>query len=462
MNKRVRTTRRLEVWLKDTSVALFVLNAHRRLVFFNFGCERLTGWKAADVLGQVCDYVTESDATLPTALLASIAPPAGVWLGSHVATPASLAIRDRNPLACQIHFYPLADHEQNVQATLGIIQLHSTEPTVVDVPLTQRLHVELAALRHTIKDHFGEGTLIARDRGMRRVLEQLKLVQVSSLPTLLLGESGTGRKHLARSAHIASTFGRRAFVPLDCRRLPAEHLETTLNRMTSGHSSEASLVGTVYLDQVDSLPRDIQRQVLEMIDTQTPQTPRVIAASQRPLEPLVDSDEFLAELHLALTPLVISVPSLRNRRDDLQPLAQFFLEELNRSDVKQVHGFQNDVWEQFLRYQWPGNVSELRIVVTEARKACSGHLIELSNLPFRFRTGVDAQSIGPSPRKRAMPLDPLLMQVEREQIELALVESRQNKAKAAELLGITRTRLYRRMEALGIVDTETNSTSIEA
>ena len=121
MAKRVRTTRRLEVWLKDTSVALFVLNSQRRLVFFNVGCEQLTGWTPAEVLGRVCDYLTESDPADSSALLASLAPPADVWMGQTTTVPINLARRESDPVACNIHFYPLTDAEQKVQAALGII-----------------------------------------------------------------------------------------------------------------------------------------------------------------------------------------------------------------------------------------------------------------------------------------------------------------------------------------------------
>jgi transcriptional regulator with PAS, ATPase and Fis domain len=149
----------------------------------------------------------------------------------------------------------------------------------------------------------------------------------------------------------------------------------------------------------------------------------------------------------------IKVPPLRERMEDLEPLAQYFLEELNRDAAQQVGGFSDEVWRQLRRYNWPGNVEELSRVVREAREACTGSVIEDSHLPFSFRTGTSAQAIGPSQRLRSIPLDQLLEQVEREHIEQVLAECKDNKAKAAELLGITRPRLYRRMETLGIAGT---------
>jgi DNA-binding NtrC family response regulator len=457
MAKRVRTTRRLEVWLKDTSVALFVLNANRRLVFFNAGCQQLTGWTPPDVLGQVCEFVTEADSNSSAALLASLTPPSNVWQGETITVPASVSHRERDPVASHIHFFPLTDVDRKVQAALGIIQPPMANVPSAGVSISQRLHTELAALRASVRQQVGEGSLIGRSPGMQRVLGQLRLAQQSSVPVLFLGEVGTGREQMGRLIHDASDRGRTSFVPLDCRQLTSQHLESTFRRILESSHANDFQPGTIYLNHVDALPRDLQRLVLNVIELKRPASPRVMAAAQNPLDRLIESDEFLAELHFALTTIVISIPSLRSRPEDLEPIAQFFLEELNRGQPHQITGFHDDVWQQLRRYNWPGNVGELRAVVTEARTACSGPEIEPIHLPFRFRTGVSGQTIGPATRKRSEALDPLLLRVEREQIELALSEARHNKAKAAELLGITRPRLYRRMEVLGIIDNDSGS-----
>ncbi|MEK6261066.1 MAG: sigma 54-interacting transcriptional regulator [Planctomycetota bacterium] len=455
MPKHARTTRRLEVWLKDTDLPLFVLNAQRRLVFFNHGCERLTGWTAADVMGQVCDYLTEPDAQAPAALLAALAPPPEAWLGRPVDAPAHLPRRAADPLPRVIHFYPLPDDDQFVNALLGIIVPAPDSANDERAPGSQRLHAELAALRQSIRRRFGEGTLIGRSASIRRVFDQVKLAQPSSASVLFVGETGAGKQHLARVLHYQSPLGKQAFVPLDCRRAATEDLEATLARLRDDQQADALRAGAVYFDFIDAAPADFQSRLIEWLATNTGlDFARVLAGSTRSLEPLVEAETFSRELYFALTTLVIEVAPLRDRREDLEPLAQYFLEELNRSAPQQVGGLTDDVWRQFRRYHWPGNVAELRAVIEEAWAACSVPLIGAEHLPFRFKAGVGAQSVGPSIRPRPEPLDPLLERIEREQIELALAESRQNKARAAELLGITRPRLYRRMEALGIIDLE--------
>lgn len=452
MTKRVRTTRRLEVWLKDTSVALFVLNAHRRLVFFNAGCEQLTGWTPSDVMGQVCEYLCEEDPFSTDALLASLAPPGQVWQGESLVVPARLARRESEPLDTVFHFFPLTDGGRKVQAALGIIQPATNPADLANVLPSLRLHTQLAALRYSLRQQFGESSVIGRSPSMRRVLDQLQMARKSSLPIAFVGDAGTGREHIARIIHSASERAGFSFVPLDCAQLTSEHLEATLKRLLAPHSTDELQPGTVYLNHVDELPRDLQRTVLELIESRNPKNVRVMAASLLPLERSVESGRFLRELYFSLTPIVISVPLLRNRLEDLEPLAQHFLEESNRGATHPVSGFHDAVFHQFRRYNWPGNVGELRSVVMESRLACAGSLIELDHLPFQFRAGVRGQTVGPASRPRAEPLDPLLLRVEREQIELALTEARHNKAKAAELLGITRPRLYRRMEVMGIID----------
>jgi DNA-binding NtrC family response regulator len=451
MTKRVRTTRRLEVWLKDTSVALFVLNSQRRLVFFNAGCERLTGWTPTDVMGRICNYVTEADSATSEALLASLAPPANVWQGDTVVVPAFIARREYQPLETTVHFFPLTDGTQKVQAALGIIQPATIASANGPATTSQRLHNELVALRQSLHQRFGDGALISRSLAMQRVLDRWRLAEQSELPVLFVGEPGTGRESLARMIHEASAPNESSFVPLDCRKLLADHLEETLHRLRNSLQSNAFRPGTIYLNHVDWLPRDLQQVVLELIQSKGPKL-RVMAASLGPLDPVVESGTFRQDLFYSITSIVIEVPPLRERQEDLEPLAQYFLEESNRGEGPQVTGFHDEVLRQFRRYNWPGNVAELRAVVLDARNACTGFQIETEHLPFRFRAGVSGQSVGPAAQQRSESLDLLLLRIEREQIEQALVEARFNKAKAAELLGINRPRLYRRMEVLEIVD----------
>lgn len=453
MPKRTRTTRRLEVWLKDTDLALFVLNAQRRLVFFNHGSERLTGWTAPDLLGQKCDYVTEADPQTTAALLAALAAAPEVWTGTLCQVPTNIPRRADAPLPRMVYYFPLVDGEQDVQAILGIIAPVPETPLPASTNGPQRLHAELAALRQSVRRRYGDGSLIGRSPSMLRAFEQIQLAQSSMAPVLFVGEPGSGKQHLARVMHYQSPAGKKAFVPLDCR-MSSTDLEQTLSRIREDQQADALRAGAIFFNHIHRAPADLQRDLVEFIEDQrhTANPVRVLAGSDRSLAPLVDNDQFSQELYFALTSLVVEVLPLRERMEDLEPLTQHFLEELNRESPTQLSGLADEVWRQFRRYNWPGNVGELRQVIAEARAVCPGPLVKTEHLPFRFRTGVTAQSMEPPQRPKIVPLDQLLEQVEREAIERALAECHGNKARAAELLGITRPRLYRRMELLGIVD----------
>lgn len=458
MPKRARTTRRLEAWLKDTGLPLFVLNAQRRLVFFNHGCEVLTGWVAADVLGQVCDYVTEAETQMPEALLAAIAPPPDVWTGRLRNVAANIPKRDGETVSRLIQFHPLTDDDQTVRAMLGVIMPAPEVSVSHREPVSRQLHAELASLRQFIRRRYGEGSFICRSASMLRVMEQLDLARHSSASVLFVGEPGVGKEHAARLLHYQGNHGKRAFVPIDCRRAATENLDAILERMSDDLQTDVLRAGAIYFDHIDSAPADFQRNLVTWIEAnRTSNSIRILGGATQRLDRLVETECFSRELYFAISTLTIEIPSLRERPEDLGPLAQYFLEELNRNAPQQVGGFDEEVWRQFRRYNWLGNVAELRAVVEEARRDCGNPQVSVENLPFRFRAGVGAQSVGPSMKSRPERLDPLLERVEREQIELALAESRHNKARAAEILGINRARLYRRMEQLGIADEETGA-----
>jgi DNA-binding NtrC family response regulator len=313
------------------------------------------------------------------------------------------------------------------------------------------------SLRAMLRKRYALETLIARGPAMQRVLRQVVAARDGREPLLLCGERGTGKEHVARLLHQGGPARNNAFVPLDCRRTEPIDLKLTLRRAfraeaESSGSQPLLRPGTVYLLHMESMPRDVQEALVELIGGEIPL--RLIAATERPPDALRAGDALIDDLYYRVTPLVIALPPLRRRREELPLLAQAMLEEQNRGAERQVGGFDEAVWTLFAEYNWPGNLDELASIVEAAAKTSSGPLVTPADLPFAFRTGFDAQSIGPPVTPEIRPLEPYLEQVERACIEEALAMARYNKSRAAELLGITRPRLYRRMETLGIEDRE--------
>jgi DNA-binding NtrC family response regulator len=178
----------------------------------------------------------------------------------------------------------------------------------------------------------------------------------------------------------------------------------------------------------------------------------MISSSER-FSDLVERELLLPEFRDRFTVIEVTLPTLRERRDEFPLLAQQALESCNHPG-KQLLGLSPDVWEQFRAYNWPGNLDELSAVVSEAHVRCAGSVMTVADLPFRFRAGRDAQTVAPLPSVPQVPLEERLLQVEREHLVLALERSGGNKQLAAEILAIPRAKLYRRLEAHGLLKRE--------
>ncbi|MEW4530972.1 sigma 54-interacting transcriptional regulator [Maioricimonas sp. JC845] len=459
MSPRSRRVRGLATWLTQAREPIFVLDNRRAVLFFNHGCEELTGWTAADVIGQICDYVSEPDPQQIEHLTGGLCPPPEVLDGVPQSVPARFVHRETGDIhERQVHFVPLNDSQTESTRILGLITLPRHPMAVSEPSPQQQLHADVAALRSRLQQRYSIETVIAGTPAMQRVLAQLDVARHASCPVLFVGEPGTGREHLARVIHYQGPQRLKAFVPLDCRQSTTFELKRSLKRLLPPSPADEPTAlplqpGTLYLKDVDHLPRELQEMLVEYRDRfdAGEESIRLMAAASAPLEAAVADDRLLEDLHYLITPLTIAVPPLRTRTEDIPLLAQHVLEQLNRDQERQVGGFTPDVLTLLAKYNWPLNQDELEAVIAEAYQKATGPLITAEDLPFRFRTGMDAQRVSPPVTPQPIDLQSRLDDFEREHIRRALEQARQNKSQAAELLGLTRPRLYRRMEALGLV-----------
>ena len=466
-----RPQTRLNSRLYSVATPMALIGRDRKVLFFNQGFERLTGWDAALVIGSLCEYTTEGDPQSVRALLGSLCPPPRAFEGKTIEAPVFLPRQNGRPIARQIRHLPLLDEAGEVDSVLVLISDLENAPMLSAAPPAQRLHAELTSLRADLRKRFGISTIIARSEAMLRVVGQVQLAIRGQSALVIEGEPGTGKEHIARVIHheTARAFPQEgdsragAFVPLDCAKMLPIDLKRTLRRLLRSAGDEESQPtpppggspGTVYLQNVDAMSRDVQEVVVSALaERDAGSDLRIMAGTTGNLQSLVESDVLRADFFFRISPLVISLPPLRKRAEDLELLAQAFLERSNVGAEVQLEGFSEETWKELREYNWPGNLDELAAVIEDARAATQGAIIGQEELPFRFRMGRDAQSVGPKIEPLPRPLEPFLEQVEREQIELALEQARYNKKKAADLLGLTRPKLYRRMEALGIADPE--------
>ncbi len=448
----------LAAWLKDSDTPLFVLDARRVVLFFNRGCERLTGWSAADVVGRACDYASEPDGTQLDALTGALCPPPQVFAGTPVRQPVVIAHRDGSTQPREAAFVLLRSEAPTEAHVLGLwLPADSAAPQVSASPAA--LHADLAALRGELHRRYELDQVIAHSPAMLRVAAQVQWAGGTTGSVHLLGPPGSGRAFLARVIHQRSADRLRPFVPLDCTALTPLELQRTLQKVFEPDRTADPLPvelrpAAVLLKEVASLPRDVQQRLLERLalppDAGAPGV-RLFSTSTEPLAQAVADDRLIPELFYRLTEITIELPALRDRPEDLPLLVQYLVERRNRTVDRQCAGFVPEALRLLQQYNWPANVRELRMVVEAAQEAAEGPFVQPGDLPFRFRTGLEAQRVAPRRVSQPMDLVAHLREVESAEIRRALAESRGNRARAARMLGLTRPRLYRRMEQLGLL-----------
>lgn len=456
MPRRSRTRGGLPEWLSQTELPVFVVDSRRVVLFFNRGCEKLTGWTAGDLIGKVCEVHADGAADRLTTLLSVLCPPVPAMAASnriHILT------REGESLDRMAHFFPLPPLEPEAEDPhplrwLGIIGQRAAAVSVAPVSAESELHAELSTLKSDLRKRYSFDNVIAAESSMRRLLARLQLAITQHTTIAFSGLKGTGREHLARAVHYAGENRIRAFVPVDCR-LPVEALSEILDRLCTPDKIDLPIpvlrVGAVLLQNVESLPRELQQSLVRNVDLAPgPHAIRWMMSADSSVDHLVDSGVILPDFRDRFAVLEVALPALRDRPADLAPLAQHALEECNSGSEKQLTGFSPDVWREFQAYNWPGQLDELFTVVREAHVASPGPVVSIPDLPFRFRAGKEAQTVGPPLPVPQISLDDLLMRVEKEHLLSALERSGGSKQLAADFLGIPRAKLYRRMEAHGL------------
>ncbi|MBI3450876.1 MAG: sigma-54-dependent Fis family transcriptional regulator [Acidobacteria bacterium] len=305
-------------------------------------------------------------------------------------------------------------------------------------------------------------TLIGPGVAMQRLKELISRVAQSRSNVLIQGESGTGKEVVARSIHSLSSRAAMAFIAENCAALPEGVVESELfghvrGAFTGADRDRPGLIaladgGTLFLDEVGDLPPRIQAKLLRVIQEGEFRPVggrelrrsdfRVVAATHRDLRAMVERGEFREDLYYRLNVVGLSVPALRERLEDIPHLVEHVLSRLRPAVSKA--GVSREAMEMLLRYAWPGNVRELQNVLEGGLVLSGGSILGVAELPERI---VDNALAEPDPRD---PGDDRESPRERVMIELALTRFQGDKTRAAEYIGWSRPRLYRRMRHHGI------------
>ncbi len=443
---------RLDAILSQAREPAFLLGPDRRLIGVNRAMEELTGQTADGLLGLVCRPHGPTRSGDPASLAGSLYPPPEAVAGRATGEETLILNAGGDWLTRRVEFWPFHDADGDLLGLFGLLR-PLDDPPMAPQAGTQRLRRELLDVRVRLHDRHGLDSLIGRGAAHRRLLDQVRAASASMASVLIVGEPGTGKRTIARTIHALGPHAEAPILPLDCTALPPEVLSRELFGATDDDDLNWArrLVqpdgSTLLISDVLALPRDIQAGLAATLDGRV----RLLATTTGDPDTALRDERCRPDFYFAITAMVLRIPPLRDRADELPILAQHFLERANRRGGPQPSGFTPVTIDALAAYDWPGNLRELARVIDSAQASATGDFIVPDDLPAAIR-GERAGAYLPPPPPSPVPLDERLTQVERRLIEESLTRSRGNKSRAAELLGISRPRLYRRIKELGIPD----------
>lgn len=447
--RRLAKTFRWQALLQRCAEPLFVLDRRGRLLFVNSAWETLTGMTKEQAHVLVCrsQKLIPGEDSLETILGHALTPPPEVRQGGMGRVRRCL-YGPGTARWWEIDFLPLLQPGERG----GYLLVGRIRPLSIEMASNLPLSEKLVNLRQRRLERFPLSAWDSSLPEMRRLVEQARLASQIATPILLVGEAGTGKQTLARTIHYLSPRREGACAVFDCEHVPSAALAALLFGPRGGREPLAA----VYLREPASLPRDVQLRLYEMIcaGSQGATGPRILAGCRLRPEQQVREGRLLEELACALSPLVLEIPPLRQRRADLPALVERLLPRACAGGEMRVTSLNAEAWTLLRSYSWPGNVRELYHVLRTACARANGEQLRAVDLPSELRRAVERGQTPSANRSEALPLEQLLEEAERRLIQLALQRAHGKKAMAARLLSIPRPRLWRRMLKLGIVDTE--------
>ncbi len=432
----------LEAIFDSVADGIITVNTDFVITSFNRGAEKITGYPARDVVGKPCFKVLrtdicQSDCALKKAIREK---------ESYIRYPISILDADGKKVSVSITASPLIDKNGKV---LGGIE-------------TFRNLAMKEELRSKVREASSFSDIISQSTKMKEILSLLPRIAESDSTVLIEGESGTGKDLIARAIHAISPRKNGPMVAVNCGAIPDTLLESELFGYTAGAFTDAKKdkpgrfsqahTGTIFLDEIGDVSPALQVRLLRVLQeknfqplgsTRTINTDvRVIAATNKNLSEEVEKGAFRQDLYYRINVVKIVLPPLRERREDILPLAENFIDRMNSIRKKNIPGLSPRAIQAFMTHDWPGNIRELENVIEHAFVLCEQGLILCQHLPdsfvFREDSGLpDAEG-------------ETLQEIEKKAIRDALVRNEWNHSAAARELGIDKSTIWRKIKKLQI------------
>jgi len=431
----------IAVILDSVADGVFTVDGEFRVTSFNRAAEAITGVPREEALGRPCCEVFRASICEAQCALKET-----MHIGRPIVNRSVYILRpDGERVPISVSTALLKDREGNI---MGGVE------TFRDLRLVEQLRAEIAR-QYTFAD------ILSKNREMRRLFDILPTVAESDSTVLIEGESGTGKELVARAIHSLSPRRDKPLVTVNCGALPDTLLESELFGYKAGAFTDArkdkpgrfalAEGGTVFLDEIGDVSPALQVRLLRVLEDRTYEPlggtesvtadVRVVAASNRRLADLVKAGTFRQDLYYRINVVGLTLPPLRQRREDIPLLAEHFIGRFNRLRDKDIIGVSAEVLRTLLTHDYPGNVRELENIIEHAFVLCHGGMIQPEHLPEYLR---------PAEPAPAAPSVKTLRDLEAHLIYETMRRHGWNRLATAKELGIHKTTLWRKIKQLGL------------
>jgi DNA-binding NtrC family response regulator len=343
------------------------------------------------------------------------------------------------------------------------IDLDQLEISISKALENRRLLVENRELKDLLKSKSNVAGIISSSRQMEEILNIVARVGPTTASVLIQGESGTGKERLAQAIHFSSGRSDKPMITINCAAVPESLIESELfghekGAFTGAHITRKGKIefadnSTLFIDEIGDMPMSLQPKLLRFLQEGTIEKLgssktlkldiRVIAATHRDLRQMVKDGRFREDLYYRLNVVNIIIPPLRERKEDLLPLAEHFIELYSRKNSKKVFGLTREAKDLLLKYSYPGNIRELENAIEAAVVLSRREAIGVDDLPVNFK-GAAA-----TPDQNELPLPDRLEAIEKKLVLDAIKNANGNKSQAARDLGITEKNIRDRLKRWG-------------
>ena len=430
----------MEAVFDELPDALVIYNMDRIILGVNKAAEKLFGMKAGNMVGKECGEVFRCGVCEPGC---------GMQLGLHQLSGApGGTVRVRT------------DNGRERLAAISTTPIHKPNGEIGGVVLTVKDVTEEIEPR--------KREVIVESQSMRDVMNFVRRVAASEATTILIeGENGTGKDLIAKTLHYQSLRQAEPFITINCAAIPDTLLESELfgyekGAFTDARSQKRGIFeladkGTLFLDEIGEIPLMLQAKLLRVLEEQCFRRLgglkdihldlRVVAATNKNLREAIQEGGFRQDLYFRLNVIHITIPTLRERPDDILPLAEFFIDHYNRKFKRHISGMSTETQRMLLAHDWPGNVREVRNAIERAMILEESSVIRSASLPMAISRGAPLRPVAPAGVSPVFPEPGLSLEENEKQLILrALEKTGDNQTQAAKLLKITRDTLRYKMK----------------